>query len=495
MRILIAGFQHETNTFAPTRTGYEDFVRGGAFPAMAHGADVLAMRDVNIPIGGFIRAIEGPRVELVPVLWAGATPAAHVEQDAFERIAGEILAAAEAQSFDAIYLDLHGAMVCTHDDDGEGRLLARLRQVVGPRVPIVASLDLHANVTAKMLQAAEALVAYRTYPHEDMAETGARAAALLTLLLRRGGPLPRAARRLPFLIPLNGMCTMMEPARGTYRALASAESANLHLSFAPGFPAADFPECGGMVWGYGADAAAVTNAVDTLTGTIVSREADWVVPLLAPADAVREAMRIAATASRPVVIADTQDNPGGGGDSNTTGMLRALVDCGAQGAALGLMVDPAAAAAAHLAGAGSDITIALGGQSGGDAPFQARFHVEQLSDGRCRYDGPMMHGKQTDVGPTARLSIGGVQVVVSTWKDQMLDRNLYRMAGVEPERMRILVNKSSVHFRADFQPIAQAILVAKAPGPLLADPADFPWTRLAPGLRLRPLGPAFAPPR
>jgi microcystin degradation protein MlrC len=492
MRILAAGFQHETNTFAPTPTGYDDFVRGGAFPAMAHGADVLALRDVNIPMGGFIRAMEGPATELIPVLWAGATPAAHVEQDAFERIAGEIVAAAQTQSLDAIYLDLHGAMVCRHDDDGEGRLLARLRQVVGPRVPIVASLDLHANVTAKMLETANALVAYRTYPHEDMAETGERAAGLLKLLLRRGEGLARAARRLPFLIPINGMCTLVEPARGIYRALQGAErSGNQHLSFAPGFPAADFPECGGTVWGYGADAAAVAEAVGSLTGQIVSHEADWVVPFLSPHEAVREAMRIAAAASRPVVIADTQDNPGGGGDSNTTGMLKALVDCGAQGAALGLMVDPAAAKAAHQAGVGRDITVALGGQSGGDPPFRASFRVEQLSDGHCRYDGPMMHGKLTDVGPSARLSIGGVQVVVSTWKDQMLDRNLYRMAGVEPERMKILVNKSSVHFRADFQPIAEAILVAKAPGPLCADPADFPWRRLAPGMRLRPQGPAF----
>jgi microcystin degradation protein MlrC len=494
MRILAAGFQHETNTFAPSTTGYDDFVRGGAFPAMARGADVLALRDVNIPIGGFIRA--SPAADIIPVIWAGATPAAHVEQDAFERIAGEILGAAQAQSFDAIYLDLHGAMVCQHDDDGEGRLLARLRQAVGPRVPIVASLDLHANVTAKMLASADALVAYRTYPHEDMAEAGERAAGLLKLLLLRGEGLPRAARRLPFLIPINGMCTLVEPARGVYRALARAEqSGNLHLSFAPGFPAADFPECGGVVWGYGADAAAIAAAVDSLTRQIVTHEADWVVPFLLPRDAVREAMRIAATASRPVVIADTQDNPGGGGDSNTTGMLRALVECGAQGAALGLMVDPKAAEAAHQAGAGRDITIALGGQSGGDAPLQATFRIEQLSDGRCRYDGPMMHGKLTDVGPTARLSIAGVQVVVSTWKDQMLDRNLYRMAGVEPERMKILVNKSSVHFRADFQPIAEAILVAKAPGPLSADPADFAWTRLAPGMRLRPLGPAFRGPQ
>lgn len=495
MRILIAGFQHETNTFAPSRTGYQDFVHGGAFPAMARGADILAMRDVNIPIGGFIRAIEGPRVELIPILWAGATPAAHVEQDAFERIAGEIVDAARDGSFDAIYLDLHGAMVCSHDDDGEGLLLSRLRDVVGPRVPIVASLDLHANVTRRMLEQADALVAYRTYPHEDMAEAGERAAGLLKALLMQGDRLQWAARRLPFLIPINAMCTMAEPAQGAYRMLGMAEAGqNVALSFAPGFPAADFPECGGMVWGYGGDAR-VERAVDGLARHIVDREAQWVVPFLAPEEAVRRAQWIGAQASRPVVIADTQDNPGGGGDSNTTGMLRALVACNAQDAAIGLMVDPAAAQAAHQAGAGRSITIGLGGQSGvpGDAPFYETFRVEQLSDGRCRYDGPMMHGKITDAGPSARLSIGGVQIVVSTYKDQMLDRNLYRMAGVQPEAMKILVNKSSVHFRADFQPIAEAILVAKAPGPLCADPADFPWTRLAPGMRLRPLGPAFQP--
>ena len=496
MRILIAGFQHETNTFAPSKTAYDDFVRGGAFPAMARGADVLAMRDVNIPIGGFIRAMEGPRAELIPAIWAGATPAAHVTRDAFERIAAEILDAARSGNFDGVYLDLHGAMVCEHDDDGEGVLLAALRAIVGPRVPLVASLDLHANVTRQMLESADALVAYRTYPHEDMAEAGERAAGLMKRLLTRGTRFHRAARRLPFLIPINGMCTMVEPAQGTYAALARAESLqDVALSFAPGFPAADFGECGGVVWGYGDDAR-IESVVAGLNDHIVSREAEWVVPFLEPEEAVRQAQAIAAQASKPVVIADTQDNPGGGGDSNTTGMLRALMNCDAQGAAIGLMVDGAAARTAHAAGAGHDITLALGGQSGveGDAPFHATFRVEQLSDGYCRYDGPMMNGKETHAGPSARLSLGGVQIVVSTYKDQMLDRNLYRMAGVQPEEMKILVNKSSVHFRADFQPIAQAILVAKAPGPLRADPADFPWTRLAPGMRLRPLGPVFKTP-
>lgn len=121
-RILIAGFQHETNTFAPTKAAYANFERGEGFPAMARGADVLALRDVNIPAGGFINAAARHGWALQPVIWAGASPSAHVTEDAFERIAGEIVDAARRGGFDAVYLDLHGAMVAEHTDDGEGTL-------------------------------------------------------------------------------------------------------------------------------------------------------------------------------------------------------------------------------------------------------------------------------------------------------------------------------------------------------------------------------------
>ena len=493
-KILIAGFQHETNTFAPSPATYESFVRGEGHPAMARGDAVLAIRDVNLPIGGFIQASERQGHTLLPVIWTAASPSAQVTEDAYERIAGEIVAAAGEGGFDAIYLDLHGAMVAQHVDDGEGELLARIRAKVGPSVPVVASLDLHANVTERMLASADALVAYRTYPHVDMADTGARAERLLVRLLDERKPLVRAARRLPFLIPINGMCTMLEPARSIYEALGTLEQGPVvSLSFTPGFPAADFLECGPVIWGYGEEASAVRDAVDSLYDTMLRNEAQWAVPFLSPDAAVAEAIRLSATAQKPVVIADTQDNPGAGADSNTTGMLRALLDNGAQDAALGLIWDPEAAAQAHAAGVGATLELALGGRSGtpGDAPFVGTFEVVALSDGRCRYDGPMMHGMQVNLGPVACLKIGGVRIAVSSTKAQMLDRNLYRVAGIEPEQMKILVNKSSVHFRADFQPIAHTVLVAKAPGPMTADPADLPWKRLARGIRVRPMGKSF----
>lgn len=493
-KILIAGFQHETNTFAPSPATYDSFVRGEGHPAMARGEAVLALRDVNLPIGGFISASEQQGHILLPVIWTAASPSAQVTEDAYERIAGEIVAAAAQGGFDAVYLDLHGAMVAQHVDDGEGELLARIRARIGADVPLVASLDLHGNVTERMLASADALVAYRTYPHVDMAATGARAERLLARLLGDRKPLAKAARRLPFLIPINGMCTMLEPARSMYAALEELETGSVvSLSFTPGFPAADFPECGPVIWGYGEDAAAVRQAVDALHDMMLRDEAKWAVPFLSPDAAVAEAMRLSASADKPVVIADTQDNPGAGADSNTTGMLRALLDNGAQDAALGLLWDPEAAARAHAAGVGATLELTLGGRSGtpGDTPFVGAFEVVALSDGRCRYDGPMMHGMQVDLGPVACLAIDGVRIAVSSTKAQMLDRNLYRVAGIEPEAMKILVNKSSVHFRADFEPIAHAVLVAKAPGPMTADPADLPWTRLTPGIRVRPMGQAF----
>ncbi|CDY77099.1 MlrC [Caballeronia glathei] len=491
MKILIAGFQHETNTFAPTKASYQSFVQGEGFPPLVRGADVLNLRDVNVPIGGFITQAEAAGHELIPVIWAGASASAHVTRDAYERIAGEILDAVRSETFDAIYLDLHGAMVAEHIDDGEGELLARVRAVVGDRMPLVASLDLHANVTQRMLDLADALVAYLTYPHVDMAATGERTFRVFERLVAQGGSMKYAARRVPFLIPVNAMCTLVEPARGLYEQLALLErDKDVSLSFAPGFPAADFPECGPVVWGYGFDERAVTQAVEALYQKIVADEPRWEVHFLTPDEAVVEAMRLGRDAAKPVIIADTQDNPGVGGDSNTMGMVRALLRNGAQNAAVGLIWDAQAAAAAHRAGVGGTVELALAGRSGvhGDEPLVGTFEVEHLSDGHFRFDGPMMNGMRGELGPVACLRIDGVRIAVSTIKMQMFDRNLYRVAGIEPERMEILVNKSSVHFRADFEAIADSILVAKAPGPMAADPSALAWKRLDPAIRLRPMG-------
>ena len=239
---------------------------------------------------------------------------------------------------------------------------------------------------------------------------------------------------------------------------------------------------------------ALQDAIVPLLDFVLDHEADWAVDFLSPDEAVAKAMALAAEHQQTVVIADTQDNPGAGGDSNTTGMLKALHAAQAQNAAIGLITDPQVVQLALQAGVGNRFTAALGGQSGvaGDTALTAEFVMEAVCDGKCRYDGPMMHGVEADVGSTVRLGLGGIQIVVSSGKAQMLDRNLFKMAGVIPEEKAVVVVKSSVHFRADFQPIAAAVLVAKAPGPMTADPADLPWQKLNPHIKTSPLGKTLA---
>ena len=498
MRVALAGFLHETNTFAPTKALIKDFVQGGGYMPMARGDAMISQsKGINLGIGGALDLGGKMGWDMIPILWAGAIPSAHVSKDAYESITDEIVSGIVAAGpLEGVFLDLHGAMVAEHENDGEGGLLQRVREAVGPDVPIAAALDLHGNITRKMVDAADVLVGFRTYPHVDMADTGTRAAQQLDDLMTRGTSFAKAFRRLPFLVPIAWQSTRAEPGRAIYDLVAETEAGDVtSASFFFGFPAADFEGCGPTVICYGTTQSAANAAADCIEQAVLKAEPAFDGQTYDPDAGVIEAMRIAKTATRPVVLADTQDNPGAGGDSNTTGMLRALVRQGATRAALGNMVDPKAAAAAHVAGVGAEIDIALGGFSGihGDAPYKARFVVETLSDGKLIAAGPFYGGAQLDMGPSACLRIGDVRVVVTTHKAQMADQEMYRFVGIEPAEQAILVNKSSVHFRADFDPIAETILTCTASGPMPVSPASLPFTKLARGMRMEPLGRAFDP--
>lgn len=498
MRIVFAGFEHETNTFAPTKADLAAFEAGGGWPGMVSGNAIFdAIKGANIPAAGFVQAAQGRGHILVPTTWCAASPSAHVQQDAYDQISASILEQIEhALPVDAVYLDLHGAMVAENHDDGEGDLIEQVRKRVGDRIPIVCSLDLHANVTRKMLALSDALVAFRTYPHVDMAETGRRTFDYLQQIFD-GLPLQKLAwRRLPFLIPICWQSTMMEPAKSLYQELASIESSMglSSMSLCMGFPAADFPDCGGMIWAYGNSMDEAESAVQQLYDATVVAESRFNGTWYDPDEAVLKAQALAHSASRPIVIADAQDNPGAGSDSDTTGILRALIRHNALDAAIGLIVDPESAAQAHTAGVGRTVTLRLGGKSGvaDDLPLQAEYLVECLSDGRFLAKGPYYQGFSMVLGPSACLRIGGIRIVVTTYKAQMADQEMFRFVGIEPTTAKILVLKSATHFRADFEPIAHSILVAIAPGSMKMDPALLPWKNLPQGLRLRPGGPVFS---
>jgi microcystin degradation protein MlrC len=242
------------------------------------------------------------------------------------------------------------------------------------------------------------------------------------------------------------------------------------------------------VLAYGPGAAAVAR---DMMDAVEAAESSFSGRVYSPGEGVTEAMRLARGAGRPVVLSDTQDNPGAGANSDTTGMLRALLDARAPGA-LGNLFDPAAARIVHQAGAGATVRLALGGRSQpGDRPFEGEFVVEQLSDGVFRCPGPFYGGRVMQMGPSAGLRIDDVRIALTSAKAQMADREMFRALGIHPEAEKIVVVKSSNHFRADFQPIAEAVLVCAAPGPMAVNPATLPWRRLRPGLRLEPLGAVF----
>ncbi|MGY6563437.1 MAG: M81 family metallopeptidase [Halomonadaceae bacterium] len=497
-RVALGGFLHETNTFAPSPATFADFEQGGGYMPMVRGRAMLAAcAGINLGISGAVAEAEQAGWELVPLVWAGAIPSAPVTRDAYERIADELVEGLRnAGPVDGVFLDLHGAMVCEHLDDGEGELLERVRRVVGPAVPVVACLDLHGNVTSRMVEMADAMVGFRTYPHIDMADSGARAVRMLARLLA-GERFAKAFTRFDYLIPIPWQCTDLEPAASLYRKLAETERQGVaSASLFMGFPAADFAECGPTLVVYGETAEAAEGAMAELAQAFSAAEADFSGRVYDAQTAVAEAQRLVGDgATGPVILADTQDNPGAGGDSNTTGMLRALVEGGVRDAAIGLLVDAKAAQLAHDAGEGSLVALALGGSSGveGDAPYYVEARVERLASGRLTASGPFYGGAQLDLGLSACLRIDGVRVVVTSHKAQMADREMFRFVGIEPETTEILVVKSSTHFRADFAPIASHILICIAPGPMAFHPADLNWTRLAPGMRLGPLGNAFKP--
>ncbi len=492
MRIAIGGFLHESHSFAPRPTTWRDFLEPGGWPAVQRPATLVAsLRDTAVPAAGAIRAAEEAGVTVAPLSWGFANPAGPVSAEAFERLAALIFADLQAAlaegPLDGLYLDLHGAMVAEHFPDAEGELLRRARAILGPEVPIAASLDPHCNLTTAMVQHADVLSPFRTYPHVDMKEAGARAMALLLARIARRQPFAKAFRQLDFLIPITSQCTLVPP-MGEVMAARQSIAAKLgasELALCFGFPYADFADCGCALAAYGVTQDAADAAADALLRELKQREVDFAQPILPADQAVTEALKLAAKADRPVVIADTQDNPGGGGHGDTTGLLRELLAQRAEGAVLGLINDAESAAACHAAGEGAQITLRLGGKSDG-APLDVEGRVLKLSDGRFTCTGPMAAGNIADLGPTALIGIGGVAVVVTSRKMQAYDQALFRHLGVEPARQRILALKSSVHFRADFQPIASAVLVAAAPGPVVADPATLPFRQLRPGLRLRP---------
>jgi len=492
MRIAVGGFLHESHSFAPRPTTYGDFLQPGGLPPFTAGDGLVeAMRPRSVPLAGAIAVAEAAGVTLVPLAWAFANPAGPVEDEAFERIAARICAplseALDAGPLDGVYLDLHGAAVVERFPDAESELLRRVRAIVGAEMPLTISLDPHANLTEAMVRLSDAVVPFRTYPHVDMKDAGAQAMRLLLDRIARGSPWARAFRRLDFWIPLGSQCTLMAPMQTVMaeRASLAGKMRAVELAFCFGFPYADFEGCGAAIAAFADTIAEADAAADALLDYVNEQESRFLQETLPSAQAVAEARQLALTAARPIVLADTQDNPGGGGHGDTTELLAELVHQGAKGAVVCLINDAESAAACAAAGVGGNVELSLGGKSDG-MPFACSARVEKLTDGVFTLTGPMGAGNPGNLGPTALIDVDGVRVIVSSRKMQALDQAILRHVGIEPASCPIIALKSSVHFRADFGPLAERVIVAIAPGPVVADPAVLNFQHVRADIRRRP---------
>src|SRR5437667_393302 len=284
--------------------------------------------------------------------------------------------------------------------------------------------------------------------------------------------------------------------RGSDRSGGPAGSHNqgiVSITHTPGFPPADMAQCGPALVVYGHDKEAAEAAADRLAGFIREQEPAFAGRLYTPDEAVTEAMRLARSATKPIVLADIQDNPGAGGTSDTVGLLRALIEHRAQGAVIGMIVDPEAAEAVTVAGEGAILDRGIGAAVGfaGETPVKAAWRVVRLASGIFTGSGPMYGGAKFRIGPMALLTDegSGVSAVLACRRIQAVEQAMFRTVGLEAADVPILALKSTVHFRAHFQPIAEAVLCVQSPGAHVTDPAELPYRNLRKGIRLRPQGP------
>jgi microcystin degradation protein MlrC len=493
VKVAVGSFHHETNTFAPAKGDLAAFQARDA-GGIRVSPPVEKIIGLNMGYAGFSEAAQTFGWTIVPLTFATAVPSNLVTREAFDHIMDHMLAGLHAaMPVDAVFLDLHGAMVTEDFVSGDEEIVRRVREVIGPNRPLIVEFDFHANIAAQTARLADAIFLYRTYPHVDMAEVGRLAAQHLKARVEGAARPAMAMRTLDYLIPVPAQTTLAEPMKALYARAKALEgrvigNGQVHwVSLAPGFPLADSPHCRPAILAYADTQGAAEAAAEDMKRAFDDAEPLFTAPNLKPEIAIEKAL--AATADGgTAILADTQDNPGGGGNGDTVGVLKAMVEARLENALMAHIWDPGIARAAHAAGVGGELNLALGAKTGwaGETPVPGPWIVEQLNDGRTTGTGPMAKGWRFNMGLSALLRQGGVRVCVVSGKGQCLDQEQVRAFGIEPSAFRILALKSSVHFRADFAAVAKEIFVVTSPGPVTRNLDDLTFCHLAPEVRKMP---------
>lgn len=493
MRIAIGGIEHETNTYATESMGttsLDDFQQ-------LRGDEIFNVRDTRTFVGGFLSAIDDAGHEPVPTLWAWAGPSGIIEATTYEALKSEFIERlGAALPVDAVAVSMHGAGVVEGIEDLESDFAAAIRDAIGPDVPIVVPLDLHGNITSEMGDRIDLMLGVQEYPHTDMFDRGAEAISLLPQLVAGAMQPTTHVERLPLLLPTS--TTDEGPAADIRDLCLAAEQRPgvIDASFFHGFPYTDIGATGASIVVITDNDPALAHQVATdIASAVWDRRTEFTVESVQPAVTIEVAKQTLLESDGPVVINDTADNPGGGTPGDGTHLLAAIIDADVEASCFGFVFDPVTAEAAHTAGVGATIEVRIGGRHGPlhGEPVEATAYVKALTDGRIVYTSPMVAGVRANLGKSARLTIGNVDVIITSRRNQTFDPEIFTLHGIDVTTRSIVGLKSSQHFRAGFRDLATKIITADSPGLTTLDvtvfdhpAADAPLWPLDPNVNWQP---------
>jgi microcystin degradation protein MlrC len=471
VRLAVVGFSHESNTFAPLPADLPAWHRAGV---LVGGEIVDVHAGARSTVAGYLAyAAEEPDVTIVPLVYAELTPCGPSTGEAFEFLAGRILAALrEDGPWAGVLMPLHGAAVADGCADADRELVARVRAEVGAAVPIGVTLDMHANVSADLVAVADVLTMFQTNPHVDAFEQGLAAARLLGRAIRGDVRPTMALAELPLVVNILRQGTADEPMAGLLHAARAHEQRPgvLAVYLCEGFPYADVPQLGMSVLAItDGDPDLARDTAHAVAGTVWASRSELQGD--AP-DVVTALHRAHAAARAPVVVLDTGDNVFGGSPGDSTHLLHAARRLGIRGVA-SLLTDPAAAEHCARAGRGARLSLDVGGRTDDrhGAPFPVAGVVAAVSDGRFE-DATPTHGgtRYFDMGTTARLSTDdGFEIVLTSRPLGTVSQEQFRIVGLEPAALSIVIAKGVHSPRAAFEPIAAELVWAASPGCTSAD--------------------------
>jgi len=453
----------ECNHFGGTPADLETFQRG----QLDYGADILCYQSGTV--GGMLDTLRKGNTEIHPLLVASACPSRHITQACYQQLKDELLTRLnEALPVQGVLLALHGAAAAEDVGDIEGDLLQSVRSLVGPSIPVVATLDLHAHVTEQMVRTADALLAWETYPHADAWETGVRGAqAMLDILDGKLRPTMTMAKAPVLVSGIRGNTAGSGPFADVMRMAKSYEQEPDVYSTSAFLvhPYLDLP-------GMGGGGLVITNNDPALSEKLAHELAvqywqqrfELEPAVISPAAAIQEGLKIN---GGPVLLVETADCCGGGAAGDSVCTLKALLELAAEETALVPVVDPLAAAACQQAGEGEQVTVELGHQldpTWGES-VTITGHVQSLSAGQFLYRGGIWDGTEGQMGPTAVLQVGGIKILITSFATYEWCGEQFKTLGLEAAGSKFVVAKNPMNYGLAYGEFAQATFILDTPGP------------------------------